>query len=117
MIAGIQAFNKGALKDALRIFDSITNRAPDFAEGWNKRATVLFYMSAYERSKVDIARTLDLEPRHFGALSGLGMIHVRLGDLEAAASAMEQALEMNPHLDGMREQIEALRKQIRDREI
>jgi tetratricopeptide (TPR) repeat protein len=117
MLAGVQALNKGELKEALRIFDLITERAPEYAEGWNKRATVLFFLSEFDRSMTDIARTLDLEPRHFGALSGMGMIYVRLGDLEAAAEAMERALEMNPHLPGVREQIDSLRRQHREKAI
>ena len=117
MIAGILAFNQGRLKEALRIFDSITERAPTFAEGWNKRATVLFYMSDFDRSLADVARTIELEPRHFGALSGMGMIYMEIGDDEAAADALERALEVNPHIPGMRKQLDEIRTRIRGKAI
>jgi Tfp pilus assembly protein PilF len=75
MQLGMGAMQGGDLPGALSLFDAVTARAPDFAEGWNKRATVFFMMGAMERSAEDVARVLALEPRHFGALSGLGLIN------------------------------------------
>lgn len=110
VIAGIQAMNRGNLPQALESFDRVTEQAPDYAEGWNKRATVLYLLSDYDRSLADIARTLKLEPRHFGALSGMGMIYLQLGDKEAALKAMEEALALNPHMPGLRVHVEELRR-------
>ena len=73
---GINLMNAGALADAERWFGNLAGVAPNFAEVWNKRATVRFMIGDLDGSKRDIARVLQLEPRHFGALSGLGMIHI-----------------------------------------
>ena len=72
--------------------------APDFAEAWNKRATVLFLMQKHEQSLADIEKVLALEPRHFGALAGRGMIHAHAGRWHEALEAYSQALAINPYL-------------------
>ena len=94
---------------ALDFLDRVVIMQPDFAEGWNKRATVHFLMEDFGRSLDDIAHVLALEPRHFGALSGLGMILQSMEETERAKIAFEQALAVNPHLDDVREALEALR--------
>ena len=86
---------------------------PDFAEAWNKRATVRFLIGNDAGSRRDIARVMELEPRHFGALSGLGMINMRSGDLQAALQAFEAALRVNPHLDQAVDVTEQLRRRLR----
>lgn len=108
--SGIVAMNAGHLSLALTAFTQVTEEAPEFAEGWNKRATVLFLLQRFDDSVGDIARTLELEPRHFGALSGLGQINMVMDRREAAASAFEQALKANPHLPGLKALIRALRE-------
>jgi tetratricopeptide (TPR) repeat protein len=110
---GIQAMATRQHGLALRYFDRLVERAPDFAEGWNKRATVYYLMDDYEASVLDIERTLELEPRHFGALSGLGMIYDAIGEPAAALRSFEAAVAINPHLDGTRQRIDALRRQLR----
>lgn len=106
---GVSKLTQRAFAEALDAFDQVTKRAPDFAEGWNKRATVLFLMQDFERSITDVERTLALEPRHFGALSGLGLIYLNLDRPKDALLAFEQALEIHPMLparleiDGLRE--------------
>jgi tetratricopeptide (TPR) repeat protein len=110
---GIQAMATRQHGLALQYFDRLVERAPDFAEGWNKRATVHYLMDDYEASVLDIERTLDLEPRHFGALSGLGMIYDAIGKPAAALRSFEAAVAINPHLDGTRQRIDALRRQLR----
>ena len=110
MQLGMGAMQSGDLPGALSLFDAVTARAPDFAEGWNKRATVFYMMGAMEKSAEDVARVLALEPRHFGALSGLGLINTRLSKDEAAIAAFEQALKVNPHMPGVKANLEALRK-------
>ncbi len=110
MQLGLAAMQSNDLKGALALFDAVTERDPEFAEGWNKRATVLFMLGALERSADDVARVLALEPRHFGALSGLGLINMRLDRDNAAIAAFEQALKVNPHMPAVRANLEELRK-------
>jgi tetratricopeptide (TPR) repeat protein len=80
----------------------------DFAEAWNKRATLYYLLERDEDSMHDIRRTLELEPRHFGALCGLGEICVSRGDREAALFVFQTALRVNPHLEGARNAVEQL---------
>jgi tetratricopeptide (TPR) repeat protein len=110
MSIGISAMNGGNLEVAFAAFDQVVGLAPDFAEGWNKRATVYYMMEKLDASMLDIERTLALEPRHFGALSGMGLIFDAIGNHKAAADAWERALAVNPHIPGAREHIEELRK-------
>lgn len=117
MSEGIDAIVERDLDSALAIFDQIVERAPDFAEGWNKRATVHYLMENYTASILDIQRTLTLEPRHFGAVSGLGLIYMAIGDDGAALDAFKKALEINPHMPGAREHVRALKKKLAGRPI
>ena len=79
-------------------FSEAIAAAPNFAEAWNKRATVLFLMREHEQSLSDIEKVLALEPRHFGALAGRGMIHAHAGRWKEALDAYYQALAVNPFL-------------------
>ena len=117
MTEGREAMERLDFDTALARFTAVVEREPNFAEGWNKRATLYYVMGRYRDSIGDIDRVLDLEPRHFGALSGMGMIYMELGDDEAAVRAMEEALAVNPHMPGVRQQLEALRKKLQDRAI
>jgi tetratricopeptide (TPR) repeat protein len=81
---------------------------PDFAEAWNKRATLYYLLGRDDDSVHDICRTLELEPRHFGALCGLGEICVSRGDREAALFVFQTALRVNPHLVAARDAVEQL---------
>jgi tetratricopeptide (TPR) repeat protein len=110
MTAGIRQMSEGALHDALISFSRLIEMAPDFAEAWNKRATVEYLLHDFDSSARDIAETLKLEPRHFGALSGLGLVNVALGRAAAAVAAFEMALAHHPHLDGARQNIEMLKE-------
>jgi tetratricopeptide (TPR) repeat protein len=107
---GMAYMAEGELAPALAAFDDVVKRAPEFAEGWNKRATVYFLMDDYQSSVADIERTLALEPRHFGALSGLGQIYLGLDRKELALKAFEAALRVDPHLAGVRDAVETLKK-------
>src|SRR3546814_20777188 len=91
--------------------------APGFAEGWNKRATVHYLLGNYGESLADIAETLALEPRHFGALSGRGLVYLRLEDAQRALDAFEQALAIPPNLPAAALNAEELRKMLHDREL
>lgn len=102
---------------ALDFLDRVVVMEPDYVEGWNKRATVHFLLDDYSRSIADIARVLELESRHFGALSGLGIILRGLGDKEQAIAAYERALEVNPYLEGAREALDELDAETRGMEL
>jgi tetratricopeptide (TPR) repeat protein len=96
---------------ALDFLDQILILKPDFAEGWNKRATVYFLLDDYGKSIADIERTLRLEPRHFAALSGLGAILSDLGESQRAIEAYRRALEIDPHMEKVKEALEKLEKE------
>jgi len=117
MSEGVDAMAAQDYKTALADFTKMIGVAPDFAEGWNKRATVLWLLDDYDGSIADVQKTLALEPRHFGALWGLGMMEAAREHDEQALAAFQKALAVNPHMDGVPEQIEALKKRIKDKQI
>jgi tetratricopeptide (TPR) repeat protein len=117
MDKGIRDMSLQRYDQALATFNKVVEIAPTYAEGWNKRATLLFLMGEYVGSVADIKRTLALEPRHFGAWSGLGLIHTDLDNDAAALRAFEQALEINPHLPGARHNIESIKKRQQEKLI
>jgi len=112
MREGMAALAQSRLRAALERFDRMVEQAPGFAEAWNKRATVLYLMGDYQASVRDIQRTLELEPRHFGALSGLGLIYDAIEQPEAALRSFEAAVAINPHLDTTKERIRQLRREL-----
>ena len=115
MDEGILAITDQRLDEAITIFSRITERAPGFAEGWNKRATAYYLNENYLASVEDIRRTLALEPRHFGAISGMGLIFLSRGDDAGALDAFEAVLAIHPHDIGARAQVEALRERLGER--
>jgi tetratricopeptide (TPR) repeat protein len=106
MRTGISAMERQDYAAALISFDRITGMEPDFAEGWNKRATLLYYLGDYSGSLTDIDKTLALEPRHFGAYSGRGLVFMKLERYDLARQAFEKALEINPHSNGAKRYLE-----------
>ena len=108
---------QGIVRSAVDDFSTAVAWAPDFAEAWHKRATVHFLMGDYPASIADLHRTLDLEPRHFGALAGLGLIYLKLDEERAALKALEKALEINPHLPGTREKVQELHERLDGRKV
>ena len=108
MTLGILTMNEGKLKSSLSHFDKVVRLDPNFAEGWNKRATVYYMMGDFDASVADIQKTLTLEPRHFGALSGLGLIYAALDKPAAAVKVWQKALEINPHMQSIRHRIEEI---------
>jgi len=117
MNRAIMAMAQQELDVALIHLDDVVELAPEYAEGWNRRATLLYVMNRYEDSISDIEKTVSLEPRHFGAWSGLGNILAELGRPQAAVKAYEEALSFNPHLDGAKEAVEELSPKIEERGI
>ncbi len=108
---GVQAIAAKHYAEALDILDRVVTLKPDYAEGWNKRATVYYLTDKYGPSIADIEHVLVLEPRHFGALVGLGSIFHDLGDDKRAIAAFHQALALDPHLSNAREALDRLEKQ------
>ena len=117
MAYALQAMNAGAFTTSVNLFNQIIATAPDYAEAWNKRATVYYMMGRFEDSVRDIQQTLALEPRHFGALSGMGLIYDAIGNPQAAATVWEQALTIHPHMSGIRSRLEEILKQLKGRKI
>ena len=113
MKKGVTAMSEGEAEAALVMFNTIVELAPDYAEGWNKRATLYYLMGRLEESISDCERTLKLEPRHFGALSGLGMIYVQLEQDAKALDAYKRALAVHPQLLRLRAEVERLTKKVR----
>ena len=107
---GTEQMNAGHLRKAEKLFTLVINAAPDFAEAWNKRATVYFLLGAYDLSKKDIAQTIAREPQHFGAWSGLGLVETHLGNYDAALKAYKEAARLHPFLEGYENMMEKLRK-------
>ena len=96
MERGIKLLNSNNLDEAMVVFNSLLDQAPDFSEAWNKRATIYFLMGDFEKSMQDIQSTLALEPRHFGAISGLGLIFNALERPENALKAFRRVQEIYP---------------------
>lgn len=116
MRMGVEQMSSGRLPQALETYTKLIEDAPGFAEAWNKRATIHFMMGDLAESVADVAQTLRLEPRHFGALSGLGRIELRRGDPEGALEAFRAALKVHPHLPGAAAAVERLSRKL-EREI
>ncbi len=117
MAQGVAAMARRDLRAALGKFDQIVKIAPDFAEGWNKRATLHYLLGDFPGSLHDIAQTLTLEPRHFGALSGRGLVLIEMDQQGEALEAFESALKVHPNLPGAKHNAEALRREIQRHEI
>ncbi len=93
---GTELMENGQHKYAYKIFSNIIFEDPNWSEAWNKRATVLFLMKEYDLSLIDIERTLDLEPRHFGALSGRAQIYINLKEYQKALDNLMKTKEIYP---------------------
>ena len=117
MRQGRFAMGRRDFASALRSVNQVIALVPDYAEGWNLRATLHYLMGNYEDSLADIEETLAREPRHFGALSGRGLVYAVLEELELALLAFEAALKVNPQMTGPRTNAEAIRQELKAREI
>ena len=110
--AGDIALSTGQFNRSYAILNGVIELRPDLSEGWNRRATLRYLMGDYEGSIADIGETLKREPRHFGALSGLGLCHLALGNEGEALDAFERALIHNPHMPGVKRRVEQLRNKL-----
>ena len=106
---GISAMNQNNLFVALNLFDKVVEKEPKFSEGWNKRATVYYLLGDYSNSIKDIQKTLQLEPRHFGAMAGLAEILLAQGDHETAEAVLKKTLSINPFLIDIQRQLTILK--------
>ena len=102
---------------ALKLLDAVVKLRPDYVEAWNRRATVYYLQNDYQHSLEDIEQVLVREPRHFGALAGLGMIMQDLGDEKRALDAFRKALAVNPYLDKLPEMVKTLTEKVEGRDI
>jgi len=110
---GIRDMNQGRMAQAVETFTRVIERKPDFVEGWNKRATAYYLMEDLEQSLKDCDEVIKRNPRHFGALSGYGLIYIKRGELEHALEYFERALAIDPNLQGVEESIELIRYKMR----
>jgi len=102
---------------ALKLLDAVIKLRPEYVEAWNRRATIYYLQNDYGRSLADIEQVLSREPRHFGALAGLGMIMQELGDDKRALDAFRKALAVNPHLERVPDLVKALTEKVEGRDI
>ena len=102
---------------AIKLLDAIIKLRPDYVEAWNRRATLYYLQNNYGKSLSDIREVLVREPRHFGALAGLGMIMQDLGDDKRALDAFRKALAINPHLDRIPDLVKSLSDKVEGRDI
>src|SRR5437868_8986968 len=102
---------------ALKLLDSVIKLRPDYVEAWNRRATLYYLKSDYAHSLQDIQQVLVREPRHFGALAGLGMIMQDIGDDRRALEASRRALAVNPHLEKVPDLVKSLTEKVEGRDI
>ncbi|MDQ8726904.1 tetratricopeptide repeat protein [Bradyrhizobium sp. LHD-71] len=102
---------------ALKLLDKVVRLKPDYVEGWNRRATIYYLQNDYAKSLADIREVLKREPRHFGALAGLGMIMQEVGDDKRALDAFRKALEINPHIEKLPEMVKSLTEKVEGRPI
>tara|TARA_Y100001970_G_scaffold290052_1_gene422378 strand:+ start:419 stop:1006 length:588 start_codon:yes stop_codon:yes gene_type:complete len=114
LFLGLEAMKNNEFEDAFTHFSKLIKMEPEFAEGWNKRATVLFLMGRYSESEDDVIRTLELEPRHFGALSGRGLIRMSMKDWSGAIEVLEKGLKINPHMKGAIKNLKFAKKKFKE---
>jgi tetratricopeptide (TPR) repeat protein len=110
MAEGVRLLEQQRYPEAVEVFDQIISRAPKFAEGYNKRATVFYLMQEFEKSIEDIHRTLEMNPVHFGALSGMGLCYLGLDEPRQALEWFERAIAVNPNMDTIQGYIQQIRE-------
>ena len=114
---GTRLMNMGELSKAYKLFTQIIATEPDWAEAWNKRATVLYLMDQYQSSLDDIKITLALEPRHFGALSGQALNYIELREYEKAIKSYRDVQKIYPIMDGAKKMIPQLKELIKNQAV
>jgi tetratricopeptide (TPR) repeat protein len=115
MERGTEEMQAGRHREAIATFSEVIRRKPGFAEGWNKRATVLYLAGEFRRSLADCDEVLKRNPRHFGALSGAGLNHLELEQQAQALAWFRRALAVNPNMSAIEAEVRRLEKQLTDR--
>tara|TARA_B110000858_G_scaffold197470_2_gene259236 strand:+ start:55031 stop:55579 length:549 start_codon:yes stop_codon:yes gene_type:complete len=113
MLVGTQRMNTQRYAEAMVVFNRLTEIFPEYAEGWNKRATLHYVLGNFDASISDIEKTLELEPRHFGALSGLGMVFIKRKELGKAKKAFEDLIEVHPNSPNAKQNLELVEEKLR----
>ena len=113
MQIGVQRMNTNRQSEAMLIFNELIENFPDYAEAWNRRATLHYLLGNYQESIGDIEKVLALEPRHFGALSGLGLVYLQLDQLGMAKQAFEDLLDVHPNSPNARENLKKVDQDLR----
>ena len=114
---GSELMSQGKLENSYKIFSTIIEVSPSWAEGWNKRATVLYLMGKYQDSLNDINEVLKLENRHFGALSGQGLVQIELKNYEKAIESYKKAIKIYPLISSANIMVPRLKKLIKDEAV
>ena len=112
MKRGVGLMESGRLEEAIAVFAEMIRLKPGYAEGWNKRATALWMARRYQESVADCIKVIELNPHHFGALSGLGLNYLGMNDMEAALDAFKRTLEILPYSRSAVRYIEILEKKL-----
>ncbi|MGH8631885.1 MAG: tetratricopeptide repeat protein, partial [Burkholderiales bacterium] len=112
---GVSQVERGLLRSAVRTFSALIESRPEFTEAWNKRATVYYLLEENDLSIADCEEVLKRNPHHFGALSGFGQLMLRKDEPERALDYFERALTINPNMEGVRANIELLKRLLPDR--
>jgi tetratricopeptide (TPR) repeat protein len=115
MARGTEEMQSGQHAKAVETFTSVIEAKPDFAEAWNRRATVHYLAGDFERSIADCGEVLKRNPLHFGALSGMGQIFFQLQDYDQALAWYRRALEVNPNMTGVEINIKGIEELLRDK--
>ncbi len=108
LASGVRNMEEGRMGPAVEDFTRVIELQPEFAEGWNKRATAYYIMGDLDQSLHDCDEVIKRNPSHFGALSGYGLIYVQRGELERALEYFERALAINPNMQGVQQSIELI---------
>ena len=112
---GLEEMNGGRFDDGIATFTRVIELAPEFAEGWNKRATLYFITGEYRKSLADCDQVMKRNPAHFGALAGYGQIYLRLDDPERALEYFKRALAVNPNMGSVEAAVQVLERAIAQR--
>ena len=114
---GSEAVNNNQLNKAIDIFTKVIELDPNWAEAWNKRATVLYLLGEFQKSQNDIDKVLELEERHFGALAGQGLVNIQLKNYEKAIMSYKKAQEIYPTMKSPEIMIKEIKELIKQQSI